>query len=136
FIAKCRDLFGTSIEDIDIEAEEVFTEYTWPGNVRELEHLIESIAILAGENEKIITVRHLPEQMLASVKLAEKKTLHTPKQPKQIDLNSLMDDYERATILTALKESRGNISAAARNLNIHRNALYSKIKRLNINIDK
>lgn len=131
FITKCQELFGTAIEDIDIEAEEIFTQYSWPGNVRELEHLIESIAILAGENEKIITVRHLPEQMLTSVGLGVKVE---PPKPKSIDLNSLLADYERATILTALKENKGNIAATARNLNIHRNALYGKIRRLGVEV--
>ena len=132
FIKKCRELYGTAIEDIDIEAEEVLVRYNWPGNVRELEHLIEGIAILAEENEKSITVRHLPEQMLS----AHVPGTRTPKAaPKKIDLNQMMDDHERALILTALKENNGNISAAARNLSLHRNALYSKMKRLRIDED-
>lgn len=133
FIQRCRELFGTSIEDIDVEAEEVFTRYPWPGNVRELEHLIEHIVVLAGDDEKKITVRHLPEQMLSSVK---KEIKIQPQKPKQMDLNVLIDDYERATILTALKENRGNVSATAKNLNIHRNVLYSKMKRLHIEAPK
>ncbi|MGM9566599.1 MAG: sigma-54 interaction domain-containing protein, partial [Clostridia bacterium] len=132
FIRKCRELYGTAIEDIDIEAEEVFAQYNWPGNVRELEHLIEGIAILAEENEKSITVRHLPEQMLSS----HGSGVRTAKSaPKKIDLNQMMDDHERALILTALKENNGNISATARNLSLHRNTLYSKMKRLRIDED-
>lgn len=130
FIKKCHDLYGTSIEDIDIEAEEIFSQYNWPGNVRELEHLIENIAILAEENEKVITIRHLPEQMISHHKTSTKKQ---KTEQKVIDLNALMDDYERAMIITSLKENKGNISAAARSLSLHRNALYSKMKRLNIN---
>lgn len=131
FIKKCRELYGTSIEDIDIEAEEIFSRYAWPGNVRELEHLIENIAILADEKETVITLRHLPEQMLSlrSVPGKKQKT-----EQNVIDLNAVMKDYERALITTALKECHGNISAAARSLSLHRNALYSKIKRLDIEI--
>lgn len=131
FIKKCSELYGTAIKDIDLEAEEIFAEYTWPGNVRELEHLIENIAILAEENETVITIRHLPEHML-SFRKSETKKKKTDQ--KVIDLNTLMKDYERALITTALKENKGNISAAARSLSLHRNALYGKIKRLDIEI--
>lgn len=132
FIQRSRELYGTAIEDIDIEAEEVFTRYNWPGNVRELEHLIEGIAVLADEEEKVITLRHLPEHML----LFHHSAVRPQKaSPKTIDLNEIMDNQERALILTALKENNGNISAAARHLSLHRNALYSKMKRLSIEED-
>ncbi|MEG1497424.1 MAG: sigma 54-interacting transcriptional regulator [Clostridiales bacterium] len=132
FIAGCKKLYGTSIDDIDLEAETYFTKYNWPGNVRELEHLIEGIVILAGENEKTITVRHLPEQIRNAY--AKEIKLNTASTPTNIDLNTIMNDYERALILTCLKENNNNISAAARHLGIHRNALYSKIKKLGISI--
>lgn len=129
FIKKCHELYGTSIEDIDDEALKIIQEYTWPGNVREMENLIEGIVILAGDEGKIIKPGNLPERLRRNWNdkkgTADKKT-------KQVDLNALIDDFERNLILDALKGNKGNLSATARSLSIHRNVLYGKMERLGI----
>ncbi|HMM06622.1 MAG TPA: sigma 54-interacting transcriptional regulator [Clostridiales bacterium] len=130
FIEVCQKLYHTEIRDIDDDVQYIFSTYAWPGNVRELEHTIESMIILANDGEEILTTRHLPEH------LRKIFSGNVPKAtaPRIIDLNTILDDYERSLILTALKEAKGNVSAAARNLSIHRNVLYGKIQRLHIDV--
>lgn len=129
FIKKCRELYGTSIETLDSDVAEIFTLYSWPGNVRELEHLIESISILSEEDNTMITLHHLPEKILSAASHREQRHKQSL---RQINLNELTDEYERSLIVNALKENNGNISATAKSLQLHRNALYSKMKRLGI----
>src|SRR5258705_1270630 len=43
------------------EVMEVLTRARWEGNVRELRNLMESLVVLAGDDTKLITLEHLPE---------------------------------------------------------------------------
>ena len=120
--AKCSKFFsGISKEVLDI-----FMEYSWPGNIRELQHAIES-AISLNDGD-IIREEHLPFQF---------KSFH-PKKSFSIDtgamqpLNTSVDKVEREIIIAALEQTDYNITRAARIMNIPRQTLQYKIKKLNI----
>ena len=102
-------------------------DYDWPGNVRELEHTIESvISLYDGE---VIREEHLPFQF---------KHIHNNKRDMSIDSNSIrpldvsLQSYEREIIASALEKVDYNISKAAKLLNIPRQTLQYKIKKLEI----
>lgn len=99
----------------------------WPGNVRELRQVIRAAAVMA-EGEWIVpadlglgradapsAVEQLPQ--LDGLPLAEAKT-------------RLIDWFERRAIRAALEHHDGNISAAARQLGIHRQSLQQKLAQL------
>ena len=78
-------------------------EYHWPGNVRELENCIERAVLLCEEG--VIHSYHLPP------------TLQTGKESDTVPTLSLEDaiaNLEREMIIDALKNTRGNISTAAK----------------------
>lgn len=119
---KCNKFFiGVSKEVLDI-----FMDYSWPGNVRELQHAIESVISLYDGD--IIREEHLPFQF---------KNFHPTKyftldtsvlQP----LNVAVDKVEREIITSALEQTDYNISKAAQIINIPRQTLQYKIKKLDI----
>jgi DNA-binding NtrC family response regulator len=86
--------------------------YRWPGNIRELKHMSEKAVILNDsgilEPEDFFPLAH-----------ASDKSMQNP-------LTSLAD-IEKAAIENALKTVSGNISRAARLLDISRTTLYSKM---------
>ena len=86
--------------------------YRWPGNIRELKHMSEKAVILNDsgilEPEDFFPLAH-----------ASDKSMQNP-------LTSLAD-IEKAAIKNALKTVSGNISRAARMLDISRTTLYSKM---------
>lgn len=119
---KCSKFFsGISKEVLDI-----FMEYSWPGNVRELQHTIES-AISLNDGD-IIREEHLPFQFRS----------YQPKKSFSIDtttmqpLNTSVDKVEREIIISALEQTDYNITKAARLMNIPRQTLQYKIKKLDI----
>lgn len=119
---KCKKFFnGVSKEVLDI-----FMDYSWPGNVRELQHAIESVISLYDGD--IIREEHLPFQF---------KNFH-PIKSFTIDtsvlqpLNIAVDKVEREIILSALEQTDYNISKAAQIINIPRQTLQYKIKKLDI----
>jgi len=94
--------------------------YDWPGNVRELRNAMERASLLARGG--ILLPEHLPPRI--------KKSAEDSDLPAESKTGArTMEDIERDTILTALRENNYNRSITARTLGISRRALLYKIKR-------
>jgi len=94
---------------------EKLNSHSWPGNVRELRHAVEKAVILA-ESEEL-----MPEDFNFS---ASSDSLLF----KSLSLG----EAEKVLITTAVKNHKGNISEAARELGIGRQTLYRKIEKYGI----
>ncbi|MFP2769991.1 sigma-54-dependent Fis family transcriptional regulator [Oceanisphaera sp. KMM 10153] len=88
--------------------------YDWPGNIRQLKQLLE-VALVLAEGDKI-GLEHLPEL----------PRLDCPVPDNTGDLKSLGDRLIERT----LKDCNGNVSAAARQLNLSRTTIYARLKAL------
>ncbi len=99
------------------EALEVLLRHAWPGNVRELAHAIEAAAILA--RAETIAAPDLP----ASVSLASPLGLRSA-----AAAGMSLGELESAYIDEVLRRTRGNKSAAARILGIHRKTLHERLR--------
>lgn len=89
--------------------------YDWPGNIRELKHSIERATILAEKN------------ILDPADLGLKKAETSEQQELFEDLN--LEEVEKKCISIALQKYDGNVSRAAKALNINRNRLYRKMEK-------
>lgn len=98
---------------IDEAAVHRLHSYHWPGNIRQLKQQLE-VAVVLAEGQTI-NVRHFPE-------LSQMSDL----QPHTRDLKSLTEQL----IVQTLDENNGNVSAAARQLNMSRTTIYARLKAL------
>jgi len=123
FIKKFSQENHKAIKGISREALDQLLKYDYPGNVRELENVIER-AVVLGRSE-FLTVTDLP--------------LHTEIRSEQKYLNPLdfeggyerkVQTFEREMITSALQQTQGNKSAAARLLGISERHLRSRLERL------
>jgi len=112
----CQQMKTTKPE-ISNEVMKFLQSYRWPGNVREMENALERALLLCGG--QTIQLEHLPVRY-RSVDKKEQKPVVTFQQGF------------REILENALKESDGNISEAARQLNIARSTLYRKMKEFGI----
>jgi DNA-binding NtrC family response regulator len=116
-----------NITGIDKDAMQALLNYHFPGNVRELENSIEyAIAFTAGP---VVQKDDLPKYILEDKKLSQ--------DAQKIPIMPLKDakgQFEKSLIIAALIESGGNISEAARMLNVHRQNLQQKIRLLGIDM--
>ncbi|MEE8152645.1 MAG: sigma-54 dependent transcriptional regulator [candidate division NC10 bacterium] len=95
-------------------------QYAWPGNVRELQNCIEHAAVMA--DGPFIDIVHL------------RQVVHTGlTNDPQKGAGATLREMEKALILDALRQTRGNRRAAAALLGISRRGLLYKLKRLNRN---
>jgi len=125
FLKRIRIKTGKPISVMNKETLALLYDYHWPGNVRELINVIEHAFVLCREGE--ITPDHLPTHLLEK----QKKQRHELKYPAPPE-----NDEEKKQLMAAISSTRGNKSKAAKILGISRVALYNRLKKYNIHIEK
>ncbi len=126
FVCKYSKVLKKSVKRISTSAIEQLMSYHWPGNVRELENCIER-AVLLTQGDTIEAI-HLPPTL--QMKNKSETRIHRGK------LEILVGTYERDLIMDALKDSKGNISEAARLLGTTRRVIQYKVRKYGIDVNK
>ena len=121
---------GRNIKDISDKAIRLLMKQDWPGNVRQLKNLIEKAVILCEGD--ILDEKDLPlEKPKTSFVWSNFLDLH-PHLSFREAKKMVIEQFEREFIERKLRECKGNISKAARDLDMHRQSLQHKLKELNI----
>ncbi len=105
FLEKYAKEQGKRVRRLSSAVIDMLMSYHWPGNVRELENCLER-AVLVAEGD-VIHPYHLPPTL---------QTAETSGTSATGSLKERVDAFERDLIVDALKSTRGNMAAAARNL--------------------
>ena len=116
------------IKCISGEALSLLLEHDYPGNVRELENIIERAVSFANTSE-ILPVDLPPAMRQNKPATGSRVTIDA-----QQKLKDAVVAVEKEAILSALRESGGNISRAATSLGIYRQQLQRKIKQYRISV--
>ena len=122
FLAKYSRLHHRQVRRISTEAMNRMVDYHWPGNVRELENCIERVVLTAAG--EIVDVGALPAPMQGVEERAET--------PLTGDFTAQVEEFERRLIREALRKSRGNVAAAARELGLTVRILHYTIRKLGV----
>ncbi len=126
-INRLNKNLGLNISGIEPEVLRLFRQHTWPGNVRELEHFLERAANLVLSGPLTIDCfENLTSRLQSGVRLGNGEN----------SLGSAKRNAEHEKILEALIQTRGNVLKACEILNVSRSALYAKINRYNIKINR
>jgi DNA-binding NtrC family response regulator len=103
----------------------------WEGNVRELRNLVESLVVLAPQDE--IRIEDLPSEYRDPAAATVKPLEQEPDPPPAAEGEALtMDEIERRAILQALERTGGNRTQAAEMLGIGLRTLQRKLKEYRI----
>jgi transcriptional regulator with PAS, ATPase and Fis domain len=125
FVERFNAKRGKEIAGITPAVMEILMRYDFPGNVRELENIIEYGFVLC--HDKLIDVRHLPEEMQPGV--------HHPVTASRSSPDSELKWAEADVIRAALTRNRGSVGKAAEELGISRTTLWRKMKRFGVSAD-
>ena len=101
-------------------ARERLLAHDWPGNFRELANLLRTLVALSDIDSEL-QCSDLPAEL--------QRMPAQPQMPAQLAVvPQALRQTEQDTIRRALRLCKGNISAAARHLGIHRTTLHRKLK--------
>ncbi|MCQ4638295.1 sigma 54-interacting transcriptional regulator [Anaerovorax odorimutans] len=120
---------GKKLKGCSKLAMQMLMSYSWPGNVRELRNVIEYGFNMAEADE--ITVRDIPAHLLYDKK-PEAAGPESCKWKKELNenktINEIVGDFEKNILRQVLSET-DNITEAARQLHISRQALRYKMEK-------
>jgi DNA-binding NtrC family response regulator len=124
FIARYSLIGGKSIVGISDDAMERLRHYAWPGNIRQLENAIEQAVVLS--NHTVLTLDDLPREIREDL----------PPVYHQVATDGLafsdsttLDEMKKRYVLFVLQRCRGNMSRAAKILDVDRRSLYRMLAR-------
>jgi len=125
FADQTAKRYGFSETKFSDEAVQAVMEYPWPGNVREMKHLIERAVLLNNGAELSSAALGLTNRTLFG---HTEKSLSNDSSIEDMTLESA----EFTLITQALDKANGNVSKAARELDITRMALRYRMKKYNL----
>ena len=128
FIGRFNAKLGLSTKGIDREALSALMEYRWPGNIRELENCMERAMILS--DSEVIRQADLPHQIAGAGTAAAGSAVSLSM--TSFSIKEASRTIEKRLIADALAATGGNLTKAAKLLEISYRALLYKIKEYGI----
>lgn len=122
FSEKIAISLDQPMRELTPAALDALRQHDWPGNVRELANVIEQVYVRT-EGERILA------EDFADILPGSAIQPPPPPPDGKRSLAAAMDELERALVLEALEESRGNKLEAARRLGLSRTNLYAKLRK-------
>lgn len=122
FLKKSQAEYGITIESIEPEAKEFLYNYDYPGNLRELKTVVDRMVVLSVDGR--ITRDGIP--ILFNIK----KEISMPKSEDYKSIVSFKEykkESEANYLQWVLDKTGGNVTEAARKLNISARQLFNKI---------
>ncbi len=139
FIEKYDLRLGKKVEGIEDDALQLLLGYAWPGNIRELENVMERSVLFA--DGPLIQASALPDSLRERgahppVPIAAMGPLGSIAAPSGASMKEIVRhaqaELERELITRALEETCGNVTRAAKRLQISRKSLQVKMKELGL----
>jgi len=122
FLEELNARTGRHVDGVSREAMELLMAHSWPGNVRELRNVLERGVVVASGN------------VLQASNLGLTPT--TGSKYEAADAPGSLEEMERRHISEVLRRTEGNVSEAARVLNVDRTTLYSKVRKYQLKRDE
>ena len=138
FTAFYSDQIGQKPFALDAGAQSCWLDYHFPGNVRELRNIV--IRLIAKYSGKTLNETQLvaefdltepadsdePGNLSSEAGMMTQAQRHLQRQAN-VSLDAVLKTWERAYIEAAMKMTHGNLSQAAKLLNVNRTTLYSRM---------
>ncbi len=132
YVNKHNATFHKQVQYVSKDLLKKLEEYDWPGNVRELEHVIVYGMSMVDETSTLLQYKDIKGKLLLEKQADMKKTPESLEEVPKLcsSLREAVAAYEEKLILQALEAAHGNISEAARILDVPRQTLQRKASQL------
>jgi two-component system, NtrC family, response regulator HydG len=124
FLENLQSRTGKHITGLTRETMDLFLAYPWPGNIRELKSALEYAFVIAEDG--LIGREHLPMQ------------IHRTglRGAGQRFAGSAVEESQKTALISALRQSNGNQSRAARMLGVNRVTVWNRMRKYGIDVKK
>jgi two-component system, NtrC family, response regulator AtoC len=137
FVEKYNRRLNKKIEGVTDEAMTLLQAWSWPGNIRELENMMERVIVFSDGPK--IGPKDLPEQLRGGGPPSPVALGDAPQAPSVGALKDIVRQetakVEKDLIVKALEETQGNVTRAAKLLQISRKSLQTKMKEFGLRDD-
>jgi arginine utilization regulatory protein len=131
FTEHFNNKYGKTIYSLTPSLKSVLLKYWWPGNVRELRHVLESMISMSETNE--LSSKNIPIYMKELMDSNQTvSTLNNSIELPKMPLKDLLENFEREHITNVLIHCSGNVTKAAKTLQIPRQTLKFRMDKLGI----
>ncbi|MFK4003473.1 sigma-54-dependent transcriptional regulator [Qipengyuania sp. NPDC077563] len=123
---------------LSANARSEILSYPWPGNVRELQNSLRRAIVTSGQDEVEIDIS-TPSSFAATRPITHEPAQAAPPQLKEENPQQLTQDtrwegmtlaeVERVVIEAAINRNQGNITRAARELEVNPSTIYRKLEK-------
>ena len=124
FLRMFSKEYERPVRRISTPAIDLLLQYHWPGNVRELKNVMERAVLIC--EDAVLRAHHLPSTLQSA------ESSSTGPIVGGLGFNETIARVEQEFIVDALKNARGNIHQAARDLGITYRIIYYKMKKYGI----
>ena len=136
YVDYFAQVYGKDITGVDPAVKDIFMNSPWEGNVRELRNVIESM-VVTSKDKRIMDITDIPEYFLhemdhGGMMPEETEIIPSDREDRRLTYHELMDRYEEKLIRNALEEAGGNVSRAGEILDIPRETLRYRMKKLGL----
>lgn len=127
------------------DADERLLAHSWPGNVRELRNIVEQTVLLTSGDaigpEQLFPLSSPDIQSEKNVKdretaengeIEEQEGIHFTLPSGGVSLEEVLEEVERKLVVQALKKTSGNVTQAAKMLQISRDTLRYRIEKYDL----
>ncbi|RLQ92149.1 sigma-54-dependent Fis family transcriptional regulator [Planomicrobium sp. Y74] len=126
-LMKLNQEYGRNVESVTDKALQLLRLYDWPGNVRELENVISRAMIFMNINEKVMTEKNIPLNMIKAAEAKNEVAIESGS-----PLQEQLDTVERGILQRAIEQNNGNKSKTAKSLDISLRTLYYKLEKFGL----
>ena len=140
FVAKNNRRLNRSVKSVSEGALRALKRYPWPGNIRELENLIERTMLFMDGD--ILEEDDLPDEILEWSQHSGSLPVAPIHLPAPESVGGLKEAVKETTLILekqyssrALEETGGNVTQAAKRLQISRKSLQNKMKEFGLRDD-
>lgn len=126
FISQYNREMNRNVKGVTDSALEYLVNYAWPGNVRELKNVIERFMNMVESD----TIDRSDIELFDFIQVESTEVLNEKrKENEAVNFRAEVENLERKLILDALQATKGNISQAARTMDLPQQTLSNKIKK-------
>ena len=126
FIARAAQEYDRPVHGASDDVLSLFARFAWPGNIRQLKHVVERAVILSDAD--MIQIADLPPDF----RQCEDELTARPQENLRNRFREKTDESERAMLVEALRQAKGNTSEAIRLTGFSRRHFFRLVRKHNL----